>query len=235
MIEFQHTDKQYGKITAFSTDQLKIEQGETLGVVGNNGAGKTTMLRLILDLVKPTKGLVTSKGQDVFRSDHWKSYTGSFLDDGFLIPFLKPMEYLEFIGSLYRIPKSEIDGFLSQNHQFFDEQLFKGKKLIRDLSTGNRTKVGILSALIHNPEIVILDEPFANLDPGSQSWLKGKIKSIATSFRTMIVSSHDLRHITDIATRIIVLEDGQVVQDCPNDEKMLTQLEAYFERPSEFG
>lgn len=228
MIELHQTIKKFEKVIAFSSENLRIDKGEVLGVVGNNGAGKTTMLRLLLDLSKPTSGYITSKEKPVFKSDHWKAYTGSYLDEGFLIPFLRPMEYMEFVASINGIPENKLKDFLSWNKAFYGEELFKGKKLIRDLSRGNKAKVGILGAMLHEPEILILDEPFANLDPGSQSWLKWKLEDLNARGTTMIISSHDLRHITEITSRIIVLEAGKIVEDCKTNEDTLSKLESYF-------
>lgn len=227
MIELSDISKVYGPKTAFTAKKLEIPERECLGVVGNNGAGKTTMLSLILDLIQPTTGVIRSKGYPVASTDAWKSYTGSYLNERFLIPFLTPVEFLEFVGNLHGKNRSDLNLFLSDNARFFNHQSCSGK-YIRDLSSGNMNKVGILAALFISPEIVILDEPFANLDPGSQALLRDMLKTLNETGTTLIISSHDLRHITEICTRIIVLDEGSIVRDLKVTDHTLTELEEYF-------
>jgi len=186
MIEFNNISKVYGRHTVLTIDNLNINEREFVGVIGNNGAGKTTMLSLILDLIKATTGWVKSNDNLVSKTDDWKSYTGSYLNEGFLIPFLTPMEYLEFIANLHGKNRSDLDLFITENFQFFRETNLS-ENFIRDLSAGNKNKTGILAALLPAPEIIILDEPFANLDPGSQAWLMNKLKALYDSGTTIIV------------------------------------------------
>ena len=229
MIEFNNITKVYGKKTALSVDQLHINKRQCVGIVGNNGAGKTTMLSLILDLIKATTGTVSIKGAPVSVSHDWKNYTNSYLNEGFLIPFLTPFEYLEFVASLHGMNRSDLDSFLIDNASFYNDDIHSGK-FIRQLSSGNKNKIGILATMLASPELIILDEPFANLDPGSQSWLKNKLQNLYNSGTTMIISSHDLGHVTDICSRIIVLEDGKIVMDVINGSGTLNELESYFRR-----
>ena len=227
MIEISNLQKVYGQKTALSVDNLRIRTGEFIGLVGNNGAGKTTMLSLILDLIEPTKGWVKSKDLPVAKSDDWKKYTGSYLNEGFLIPFLTAMEFLEFIGDLHGKNKSEVNSFMKENAAFFTEEI-SSKKYVRELSAGNKNKLGILAAILTNPEIIILDEPFANLDPSSQSWLKVKLKKLNDEGVTMLISSHDLKHVTEICTRILLLENGIIIKDSNTNTETLVELESYF-------
>ncbi|HEX4976162.1 MAG TPA: ABC transporter ATP-binding protein [Pseudomonadales bacterium] len=213
---------------ALSVDHLQIAKNDFVGLVGNNGAGKTTLLSLLLDLIKPTKGFVTSKSIKVSDSDEWKSYTGSFLNEGFLIPFLSPLEFFDFIGSLHGKNQADVRGFLEDNQKFFDHNKF-ADKYIRELSAGNKNKVGILASFLSQPEILILDEPFSNLDPSSQSWLKTKLKALHHEGVTIIISSHDLKHVTEICTRILLLENGQIAKDTHASHETLMELEKYFE------
>ena len=226
MIEILKLQKVYSQSFALTIENLKINNGELVGLVGNNGAGKTTLLSLILDLIKATDGFVKSKDLQVDKTDDWKNYTGSYLNERFLIPYLTPKEFFEFVGNLYGKNKSDIAIFMKENEGFFsieDEDLY-----IRELSAGNKNKVGILATMISNPEIIILDEPFANLDPSSQLWLKSKLKELNAKGTTIIISSHDLMHVTEICSRILILENGKIVNDSKTHSNSLQELESYF-------
>lgn len=228
MIGVRNIQKNYGTKIALNISHLDISKGDCIGLVGNNGAGKTTLLSLMLDLIKADKGYIESKGMKVNTSDDWKKYTGSYLDEKFLIPHLTPREYLDFVGSLHGLETGAVDEFLQNNSGFFEAELFVRKKYIRDLSTGNKNKVGILSTLLATPELIILDEPFASLDPTSQAWLKNRLVQAKEQGSTMILSSHDLNHVTDVSNRVVLLENGELVKDLATDSETLSELENYF-------
>jgi len=229
MIEIKNLRKLYGKSRALDIESLTVAGGECFGLVGNNGAGKTTMFRLILDLIEATDGEVFSQNQPVKKSEHWKSYTGSYLDASFLISFLTPMEYLEFTANLYELGKDDVMGWIDNSDGFVTEDLLHEKKLIRDLSQGNKSRVGILASLLGNPEVVVLDEPFAHLDPSSQIRLKNLIRKLNSEHSvTFLISSHDLKHVTEICNRIVLLEEGIVIKDILTEQSTLQELEEYF-------
>jgi len=227
LLEFKNVTKQYGQSTVLSIENLSIDKGECIGLVGNNGAGKTTAFSLILDLIKATEGTVLSKDKDVSSSEDWKSYTSAFLDETFLIDFLTPNEYFDFVGGLYSWSKSEVLDFVRQFEVFFNGEVLDVKKYIRDLSKGNQKKVGIIGALIGNPEIVILDEPFASLDPTSQIRLKRLITERMDQ-HTFLISSHDLTHVAEVCNRIVILEKGKIVMDNPKTDETIRQMTEYF-------
>nr|WP_197718633.1 ABC transporter ATP-binding protein [Pedobacter schmidteae] len=229
ILEVKDLTKVYGDKRVVNIENLQIGLGETIGLVGNNGAGKTTFFRMILDLIRPSGGSVLSKGENVMQSDNWKNYTASFLDEGFLIDYLTPEEYFLFIGSLQNLTPAFVEDELKQYGDFFNGEILNKQKYIRDFSKGNQNKVGIAAALLQNPEILILDEPFANLDPTTQIRLKALIKSLKQQKAiTTLISSHDLNHVTDVCDRIILLEKGKVIKDFHKDENTLMELEAYF-------
>lgn len=229
MISVIDTVKSYGGVAVVNIPQLTINPGEIVGLVGNNGAGKTTFFRLLLDLVRADKGTIHSRDFNVASSEEWKKYTASYLDDGFLINYLTPEEFFYFVGKLNNRSKADVDEFLTGFEAFFDGSILNSGKYIRDLSKGNQFKVGIAACLLQNPEILILDEPFANLDPSSQMRLIKMLRDLQTQ-RGMIVfvSSHDLNHITDVCDRILLMEKGRIIKDIDTTADTLHELESYF-------
>lgn len=228
LIEIKDLKKVYGGRTVVDIHALQFHQGETIGLVGNNGAGKTTLFRMLLDLIRPAQGAILSKGKNVANSQHWKEYTTSYLDEGFLIDYLTPEEYFEFIGSLHDLSKPDVAERLRQFEEFFNGEILKKGKYIRDLSKGNKNKVGIVAALLHQPEILVLDEPFASLDPTTQIRLKKLLKELKTKSLTSCISSHDLLHVTDVCDRIILIEKGIIKKDFQTTTDSLKELEEYF-------
>lgn len=229
MIQVTDLQKAYNGVTVLNIPSLNIRRGESFGLVGNNGAGKTTFFRLMLDLIEPVSGEVLIDGQPVKRNDAWKTSTGSFLDEGFLIDFLTPEEYFTFVAKLHHKSEGDIALFLDSMKDFFNDEILLSKKLIRDFSKGNQKKIGIAAALIGDPTILILDEPFTALDPSSQIRLKRFLVDLQTRFNmTMLISSHDLNHITEVCKRIVVLEKGVIVKDLNTQSDTLKELETYF-------
>lgn len=229
MISIHNIAKHYNGVQVLHIDNLEIKKGERVGLVGNNGAGKTTLFSLMLDLIQADTGEISINGVKVQESENWKYFTGSFLDESFLIGYLTPEEYFYFIGDLYGMSKVDVDGFIAQFAAFFNGEILGHNKYIRDLSKGNQKKVGIVGALIGNPELLILDEPFANLDPSSQFRLKDLIRQLMNeSGMTILISSHDLSHTVEISDRIIALEKGKIVKDLTTSPETLEELKAFF-------
>ena len=229
MISFTNVSKVYAKQAVLDILLLEIPKGQTFGLVGNNGAGKTTMFSCLLDLIKPSKGVVKNNNVNVRESEDWKSFTSAYLDESFLIGYLMPEEYFYFIGELRGVSKREVERFLNQFEDLFNGEILKGKKYIRDLSKGNQKKVGIVAALIGEPEVIILDEPFANLDPTTQIRLKKIIKKLSQDRNiTVLISSHDLQDVTEVSERIVLLEKGKIVRDIKTSKETLKELESYF-------
>lgn len=230
IIEINNLKKIYAGRTVVDIEQLSISAGETVGVVGNNGAGKTTLFRMLLDLIRPDSGEILSKSINVASDDQWKNYTASYLDEGFLIDYLTPEEYFVFVGSLHQLSVRDVTAYLSRYQDFFNGEILERGKYIRDFSKGNQNKIGISAALMQNPELLILDEPFANLDPTTQMRLITHLKSLKTGNLTTLISSHDLNHVTDVCDRIILFEKGKVIKDLYTNENTLQELEEYFSR-----
>ena len=230
MIDINLLSKKYGEQTVLDIDLLNIPSGQTFGLVGNNGAGKTTLFSLILDLIEATTGQVKNKEIVVSKDESWKNHTAAFVDEQFLIGYLTPEEYFNFVGGLRNMKKDDIKTALEPYKDFFHGEVLGQKKYIRDLSKGNQKKVGIVATLLSNTPLVILDEPFANLDPTTQIRLKKLLKEEASATgKTFLISSHDLQHITDVCYRIVVLNKGKIVRDVVTSSKTLNELEAFFQ------
>lgn len=231
MITATNLSKVYNGTKVLDIEHLDIPSGQSFGLVGNNGAGKTTFFSLMLDLIQPTSGNIFNNEITVSESEAWKPFTSSFIDESFLIGYLTPEEYFYFIGELRNRNKADIDTFLQQFEDLFNGEIIGRKKYLRDLSKGNQKKVGIVAALIGDPEVVILDEPFANLDPTTQIRLKKLLKELSqTTGTTILISSHDLIHVTEVCERIVVLDKGVIVRDMKTSEATLNELERYFSR-----
>lgn len=223
--------KKYGEQTALDLPELILNQGELIGLVGNNGAGKTTLMRLMLDLIEATTGEVLSNGLPVTTSPEWKEYTGSFIDDSFLIDFYTPEEYFEFIAEVYHIEKDELQRRLGNFRELMADEVLGKKKYIKAFSMGNRQKIGIIGAMLVQPKVLILDEPFNYLDPSSQIIVARLISQMNRELgTTVIISSHNLNSIADISQRILLLEKGHLIKDLSNEpgSHAFEELEAYF-------
>lgn len=234
MIKIENLKKQFGEKTAVDIEQFNVKNGDMLGLVGNNGAGKTTLFRLILDLLQADDGKVALDGENgvIFpaESEEWKDFTGAYIDEAFLIDFLTPEEYFQFIGKANNMTQEAVDERLNEFAALMQGEILGQKKLIRDLSAGNKQKVGIIAALLAKPQLVILDEPFNFLDPSAQIILKRLVTDYhRASNATILISSHNLQHTIDISTRIALMENGHIVKDLPNvDGSAEKELEEYF-------
>ena len=230
MIRIKDLKKQFGEKTAVDISGFVINDGDILGLVGNNGAGKTTLFRLMLDLLKADDGQVSINDINPAESEEWKKDTGAYIDEGFLIDFLTPEEYFEFIGSVADLTKDEINQRIEPYMPFMADEIIGQNKLIRDFSAGNKQKIGIIATLLNEPHLVILDEPFNFLDPSSQNLLKTIMSDYQSrTGATVLISSHNLQHTVDISTRIALLEHGHIISDLDNKEgSAREQLEEYF-------
>jgi len=229
MITAENLTKKYGDQTVLNIPDLEIPKGQSFGLVGNNGAGKTTFFSLLLDLIQPTTGHIVNNNVQVNDSEAWKPFTSAFIDETFLIGYLTPEEYFYFIGELRGRNKADVDTLLDTFADFFHGEILNQKKYLRDLSKGNQKKVGIVASFIGNPEVIVLDEPFANLDPTTQIRLKGIVRKLTSDQETtVLISSHDLLHVTEVCERIVVLDKGNIVRDIKTSAETLKELEQFF-------
>lgn len=239
-LTLENIRKTFGDKVALDIDRYEIHSGEIVGLVGNNGAGKTTMFRIILDLLRADGGKATihgttADGQEqsfvTSETEDWKDCTGAFVDTGFLIDFLTPEEYFQFIGKICNISSDELKERIARFEGFMNGEVLGQQKLIRNLSAGNQQKVGIIGAMLNYPKLLILDEPFNFLDPSSQFAMKALLTSYNKEHgATIIVSSHNLLHTMDICTRVTLLEHGRIIKDCDKEYAEKThEIEDYFQ------
>lgn len=223
-----------GKTTLFRMllDLLKADEGSVEYVFRPDGEPSGTVAA---EGTAGTGAATTRAGSPAgpinpAESEAWKRHVGAYIDEGFLIDFLTPEEYFAFLGKVSGMTQQEVDKRLKDFERFANGEVFGQKKLIRNLSAGNKMKVGIISALLRKPQTVILDEPFNFLDPTSQLVLKHLLTDYnRETGATIIISSHNLQHTVDISTRIALLEHGVIIRDLPNHEASArTELEAYF-------
>ncbi|MEX0747517.1 MAG: ABC transporter ATP-binding protein [Rhodothermales bacterium] len=227
MIEINNLLKTYGGVRALEIEGLSVGQGEIVGVAGNNGAGKTTLLRSLLDLIRVDRGRIRIDGEDVQSSTAWKRATGSYLDPSFVIGYLRPSEYFDVVSRLYEF--DDLEARLAPYEAFFRGDIARERKFIRDLSAGNVDKVGITAAFLPRPQIILLDEPFAHLDPAGRAWLKAHMRNVHRDHgTTFLISSHDLADVLDVCGRLILLRDGLVVEDVRTEGLTLAELERRF-------
>jgi ABC-2 type transport system ATP-binding protein len=236
MIRIENLIKEYKPDFKFEIPGLKINKEACTAIVGNNGAGKTTLLNLILDLVEPDTGIIEINSINNKKTE-WKAFTGSYLDENFLFDFLYPLEYLKFISVFYNIGNDELIKRLELFRNFIEPDLiFKNKKLIGYLSEGNKEKLGIISALIINPLLIILDEPYSRLDPTSRTILSKILIYYKVALKsTLLISSHDLYNLAHICDRIILVEDGKVKLDELTSATTFSRLNNYFREKSCFN
>lgn len=229
-VELNNLKKQYGSNVVLDVPSLAINDGELVGLVGNNGAGKTTMMRLMLDLIQATAGNVTIDAKNVADDPAWKAVTGSYLDSTFLIDFYTPEEFFGFVAETYGITGPELQLRLQEYETLMNGEIIGTGKLIHDFSNGNRQKIGIIAAMLVNPQLLILDEPFNYLDPSSQIVVAKLIRKMNRDLgTTVVVSSHNLNSINDICNRILLLDKGCVLMDKPHEPGSVDQeLEDYF-------
>lgn len=220
MLEVQNLTKKYGKFLALNNLNLQIEQGEIFGFVGPNGAGKTTTMRIICGLLKATSGSVTVDGVDALACpDDIKRKVGYVPDFFGVYDNLKVKEYMEFYGSMYGMAKQEVDG-ISKGLLELVNLADKEDVFVDTLSRGMKQRLCVARALIHNPQLLILDEPNSGLDPRARFEMKEILKNLGSMGKTIIISSHILPELSEMCTSIGIMERGVLITSGHVDEIM---------------
>lgn len=220
MLDIQNLTKRYGKFLAVDNLNLHIDKGEIFGFVGPNGAGKTTTMKIVCGLLAATGGNVTVDGVDALRNpDDIKRKVGYVPDFFGVYDNLKVMEYMEFFGSMYGMSREDVDGIsdgllelvnLSDKKDFF----------VDTLSRGMKQRLCVARALIHNPELLVLDEPNSGLDPRARFEMKEVLKNLGAMGKTIIISSHILPELSEMCTSIGIMDHGHLVTSGHVDEIM---------------
>ena len=210
MISLKQVTKLYGQLAAVRDLDLEVEDGEIMGIIGHNGAGKTTILKMIVGLISPTSGTIKVMGRDVAKeSIYVKRFIGYLPEESPLYENMAVADYLLFFSELYKMPKREarerIDSLLSSLN------LPEQDKLAGELSKGMRRKVAIARALLHDPRILILDEPNAGLDPLTSFFIINYLKSLKEQGKTILLSAHNLFHVEYVCDRVAILKNGRLV------------------------
>lgn len=214
LIENISKSYQKSKTQALKSINLEIQANSCLGLIGLNGAGKSTLLNILLNIVKPDKGHIEINGlryNNEPDSNRIKSITGSIPEDSKLIDEFSGKEYLFFTGLLYKIKKQELNRRIQDLVElFFDDHAALSRK-ISTYSTGMRKKIELCSALIHKPEILILDEPFSGLDVLTANLFVDILKAYLNENRIILISSHNLSYLDKLCTDILVLDQGNQI------------------------
>jgi len=234
VIEVQHLTKRYGRVTAVNDISFRVERGEILGFLGPNGAGKTTTMRILTGYMPATEGKAIVAGFDVFDQPiEAKRRTGYLPETPPLYPDMSVAEYLDFVAKVKGVPPNERR---ERIHYVMERTRISdmGSRLTGKLSKGYKQRVGLAQALIHNPDVLILDEPTAGLDPKQIIETRQLIKQLAGD-HTIILSTHILPEVSQTCQRVVIINAGRVVAvDTPDNltarlrgsETMYVQVDA---------
>jgi ABC-2 type transport system ATP-binding protein len=218
MIEIQNVTKRFGSVTAVKDLNLSVNQGELFGFIGPNGAGKTTTIKMIVGLLRPTSGSVTIDSIDVEREpERTKSLIGYIPDSPFIYNSLTGREFLWFIGNLYRMDKSKIEEKVGELFEYMEIGNWADSRA-EEYSHGMRQKIVICSALMHDPKVVLVDEPMVGLDPRSARKVKSAFLSRIQNGSAIFVSTHSLAMAEEICTRVGLIDKGSMVATGTMDE-----------------
>jgi len=210
-IILENISKEFQKTIILSNIYINLVKGNVYCLLGKNGVGKTTIINLILNLVLPTSGKIKFNNESyLIIPDHVKQKIGVLSEENPVIDELTPLQYLRLIGRIYHLDKKIIEKRINDLFNYFFDELPPDRPL-STYSTGMKKKIGICAAVIHSPEVLILDEPFSGLDPIAAREMIIFIKEFANEDRLILMSSHDLSYIEEISSHIIVLDTNKIV------------------------
>lgn len=210
MIELKSVTKLYKDLAAVKDLDLEVRDGEILGIIGHNGAGKTTVLKMMMGLVTQTSGTIEVMGRDVVKDGTYvKRFIGYLPEESPLYENMTVWEYLMFFSELYKIPKLQAGERI--NDLLGSLKLAEKNKLTGELSKGMKRKVAIARALLHEPPLLILDEPNAGLDPLTSFFIIDYLKTLNSRGTTIVLSAHNLFHVEYICDRVGIMKNGELL------------------------
>ncbi len=215
MLKLENVRKTYGSLVAVDNLSFSVKNGEIFGLLGENGAGKTTTFRMIMGLLEPDKGKITLDGKKIDYKVTDK--IGFVTEERSLLTKLTVKEMIEYYGVLKGMDESNIDKKLDYWLEKFEVTEYKNKK-IKELSKGNQQKIQFISAVINDPKLLILDEPFTGLDPINVNLLKDAVKELQKKGCSIIFSSHQMEYIEDFCEQLIILVHGRAILNGSLDE-----------------
>lgn len=215
MLKLENVRKTYGSLVAVDNLSFSVKNGEIFGLLGENGAGKTTTFRMIMGLLEPDKGKITLDGKKIDYKVTDK--IGFVTEERSLLTKLTVKEMIEYYGVLKGMDESNIDKKLDYWLEKFEITEYKNKK-IKELSKGNQQKIQFISAVINDPKLLILDEPFTGLDPINVGLLKDAVKELQKKGCSIIFSSHQMEYIEDFCEQLIILVHGRAILNGSLDE-----------------
>lgn len=215
MLKLENVRKTYGSLVAVDNLSFSVKNGEIFGLLGENGAGKTTTFRMIMGLLEPDKGKITLDGKKIDYKVTDK--IGFVTEERSLLTKLTVKEMIEYYGVLKGMDESNIDKKLDYWLEKFEITEYKNKK-IKELSKGNQQKIQFISAVINDPKLLILDEPFTGLDPINVGLLKDAVKELQKKGCSIIFSSHQMEYIEDFCEQLIILVHGKAILNGSLDE-----------------
>jgi ABC-2 type transport system ATP-binding protein len=207
-IEIEHVAKSFGKVQAVIDTSFSVEKGEIFGLLGPNGAGKTTTIRILLDLFRPDRGQVSILGGPM--NEEKKNRIGYMPEERGLYQEITTERCLHYLASLKGVPAADAKERLGILLERFDLAAHKTKK-IKDLSKGMQQKAQIINTVIHDPELVIIDEPFTSLDPINMLLVKELIRELREQGTTIVMSTHQMHQVEELCDRIVLIDDGRDV------------------------
>jgi ABC-2 type transport system ATP-binding protein len=210
-ITAEHLSKTYGKLVALSDVSLEVRPGEVLGLLGPNGAGKSTLMKIVVGILRPTSGSVNVDGHDIVKNpERAKKAVGYLPENPSLYTALTVSEFLRFVGKIRAVDDVALEERIHESLKTFSLEEKSGA-LLGSLSKGMKQKVALIAAAIHDPSILVMDEPLTALDPKTQIFVNNWILSLGKKGKTVLLSTHNLEIVQNYATRIAIIDRGSII------------------------
>jgi len=213
VIKLVNLTRTFGELTAVDHVSLTIPEGQIFGYLGPNGAGKTTTVKMLTGLLPPTEGTASVAGFDILDQGlEVKRHIGYVPESGALYQSLTPYEYLSFVGRLYGMGNDEAEDRIGEIGRFFKLEMRMHDRMI-EFSRGMRQKVVIASALLHSPDVIVMDEPLSGLDANTALMLKELLRTLADEGKTIFYCSHILEVVENLCDRVVIINGGKIIAD----------------------